>query len=569
MLQLRLLDFSIIVFMLQKSVVAFPHLGTRDLDNIFNIDWGKVGAGLFTGLGAWGTYLNLQQSGPQEQDTTTTKNPNAKTVPGPAPPGTMSTTEPNYELGTPPKIPDGPIWEPSVPSSQCDTHNIFSIDCGKVLDQLIFTTGCKKIAKGQVPTATAVAQNAAILALLNTMAPGRVRTCKSSQCDVFMFMAPLTKQQSDQVENTPGVSHVSPNIFFDTQDESAEEPQPDPAGIEPANKRRKLRKRDIVRQANAPAHLQFISTPEGYPGISTDYVYDDTAGDNTVVFPLGPGLTMNHDEFRNNPVALDDFIFAADVPTASTLLFRSFGTCLGSLVMGEDYGVSKKTKLKPVRIQSNVGSLISAMLQIGQYIQVRIDLGQPANGYVMHMDMAWQNTEPATTEEFEKVFELLLYDYDVVTVVAAGTDTAGTNAPINSYPALYAAETPVISVGGVDMSGEVFTWSRGGTLALPELLTLTAPGSVACASNQGGSAIMPLVTGTAIAAAQAAALAAYYLTLYPQLRADQNPVKGAALAVKEFMVQHAYARLPGGEISIWNLMGPDTSPTGIGGNSAY
>lgn len=564
MLQLRLLVFTIIVFLLQKLVVAFPHLGTRDFDNILNFDWGKAGASLFTGLGALGTYLNLQLSDPQGQDATTTKDPNAKTVPGPAPPGTIS-TEPDYELGTPPKIPDGPIWEPSLPSSQCDTVNIFSTNCGKVLDQLIFTTGCKTIAKGQVPTATAVAQNKAILALLNTMAPGRVRTCKSSQCDVFMFMAPLTAQQSDQIKNMPGVSHVSPNISFDTQDESADEPQPDPAGIEPASKRRRLRKRDIVRQANAPAHLQFLSTPEGYSGISTDYIYDDTAGDNTVVFPIGPGLAMNHDEFRNNPVVHDDFIFAADVPTASTLLFESFGTCLGSLITGETYGVSKKTKLKPVRIQSDVGSLISAMLQIGRYIQVRSDLGQPANGYVMYMDVAWQNTIPATTERFETVLELLLYDYDVVTVVAAGTDITINNGRINSYPALFAADTPVISVGGVDMSGEVFSWSRGGT----GLLTLTAPGSVACASNEGGRAIMPLVTGTAVAAAQAAALAAYLLTLRPELRADQNPVKGAALAVKEFMVQHAYARLPGGEISIWNLMGPDTSDNDIGGNSPY
>ena len=111
------------------------------------------------------------------------------------------------------------------------------------------------------------------------------------------------------------------------------------------------------------------------------------------------------------------------------------------------------------------------------------------------------------------------------------------------------------------MSGEVFSWSRGGTG-----LTVTAPGIAACASNEGGTIT---VTGTALAAAQAGGLAAYFLTRYPQLRADQNVQDGAAHAVKKFMVDYAYARIPGGEISIWNLMGPDTSENGIGGNSPY
>lgn len=569
MLQSRLLLFISIVLLHWKSVIAFPHLNPRQNDNIWNLDWEKI-PGLFTGIGGFGTYLHLQQSGQQDepaQDDTTTKTPQEKTIPGPALPGPLQQDELNYQLGNPPETPEPPPPEPGLPAPQCEMTNIFSSGCGKALDRLIFTTGCAKIAKGQVPTMEATSQNGAILAKLNRMAPGRVRTSTSKHCGIYMMMASLTAEQSHQIEVMPGVSFVSSNIFFNTRDGSTNEPQAQPGEIEPAFKRRK---RATVRQQRAPAHLQFLSTAENYPGITTDYVYDSTAGEDTVVFPIGPGLTMNHQEFARNPITRDDFIFAFDVPTSSTLLANSFGTCMASLIGGINFGVSKKTKIKPVRIESHVGSLIDAMVQIGNYISARVDPpggGQPGNGFVMMMDMAWQNTEPTTTQKFEEIFSLLMFDYDVVTVVAAGTDTSSSYQDIDSYPALYAAEFPVIAVGGVDMRGERFSWSRGGTG-----LTVTAPGSVQCASNAGGTATEDRLTGTALAAAQVAGLAAYFLALYPHLRAAQNTVDGSALAVKNFIADHAWARLPGGDKSIWNLMGPDIlnpSGNGIGPNSPF
>ncbi|MCJ1426664.1 hypothetical protein MMC29_004567 [Sticta canariensis] len=565
MLQLRLLLFLSIVLLSKKSVFAFPHLSARQFDSFLNIDWGKAGAGLFTGLGALGTYLmNIGDQPPDQQDTTTTTTPKDVTIPGPAPPGPLI-SEPDYELGTPPQQPKEPTWEPSAPLSQCDGNNIFSDDCGKVLDQLIFTTGCAKIYKGQVPTEIAITQNGAIWDKLNAMAPGRVQTSTSSHCGIFMFTAPLTKDQSRQIAGMPGVSRVSSNIFFDASGGGlVNDPQLEPGVIEPAYKRRQLKKRDIVRQENAPAHLQFISTAENYRGISTDYVYDSEGGADTVVFFIGSGVTMNHQEFINKPITHDDFIFADDVQPDSTLRAGGFGTCMGSLVMGTRYGVSKQTKLKPVRTQANVASLIKAMVKISNYVR-----DQPSNGYVMLMDMAWRDTEPTTTEGFEILFGLLLYHYDVVTVVAGGTDTSETNGPINSYPALYAASTPLIAVGAVDLSGERYSWSRGGSRGGSQEgsreveLTVTAPGSVVCASDKDGSANPDIVLGTGIAAAQAAGLAAYFLSLYPHLRADQNPTRGAAAAVKDFIVTNAWARAPGGDKSIWNLMGPGTvDPSG-------
>lgn len=577
MLHFRLLLLISIVSWPKNSVVAFPHLRPRQFDNVFNFDWEKAGAGLFTGLGAMGTFL--MNNGNDQQDETTTTTPKEKTMPGPAPPGPLL-SEPDYELGNQPPQLKAPPWVPSAPPPPCEMTNILSNDCGKVLDQLIFTTGCKTMAKGQVPTATAIVQNTAILAALNRMAPGRVRASKSNHCGIFMFMAPLTSDQSRQIEMLPGVSQVRSNIFFDAGSSSLMDSQPQPGEIEPAFKRRQLRKRDIVRQQNAPSHLPFISTSENFRGITTDYIYDSSSGADTVVFWIGPGMIMNHDDFTNNPVTHDDFIFSDDIPEDSTYLPTSFGTCVASLVMGKTFGVSKRTKMKPVRIDAHVGSLIFAMIKIANYVSTRLtDSSQQTNGFVMLMDMEWQNTVPRTTQSFETVFELLLYDYDVITVVSSGTDTSSSNGPINSYPAYYAADTPVISVGAVDLSGAALSWSRGGGTGLvvtaPGMvtaLTVTAPGMVVCASEAGGRGASGLVTGSAMAPAQAAGLAAYFLTRYPELRAEQNLMGGAALAVKNFMVEHAWARLPGGDISIWNLMGPDVqnpSGDGIGANSPY
>ena len=549
MLQCRLLLFISLVSVPTKAFVAFPHLVPRQFDNVWNFDWEKFGAAIFSGVGgAVGTYLNLDTT--TTKDTTTIKTPDEVTVPGPATPE-PSFSEPNYELGQPPEPPKAPIQIPSALRPQCDTTNIFSSDCGEVLNQLIFTTGCDSITKDQVPSATADTLNDAILGALNLMAgPGRVKTSRSSQCGIFMFMAPLTAEQSRKIARMPGVSSVSSDIFFEVSDASTNNPQPEPEILEPANRMRRLRKRDIVRQREAPAHLQFLSTPENYQGVSTDYVYDSTGGANTVVFYIGAGLAMRHREFKNNPITSSDFIFADDVNPGNTLFAGNDGTCLASLIMGNIYGVSKQTKLIPVMVQSTVGSLITAMILIGNQLKDRVEPpGQPVLGFVMLMNMAWRNTDPKTTSGFERLLSLLMYGYDVVTVVAAGVDTNRDPGLVDSYPAMYASTTPVIAVGAVDMSGARFSWSPGGTA-----LIVSAPGRVACASDEGGDTVR---THPSVAAAQTAGLAAYFLALYPQLRANQNPEYGAAYAVKEFMKMNSWARLPGGDKSIWNLMGPE------------
>jgi len=55
---------------------------------------------------------------------------------------------------------------------------------------------------------------------------------------------------------------------------------------------------------------------------------------------------------------------------------------------------------------------------------------------------------------------------------------------LDSYPALFASQLPIVVVGAVESSGIYATYSKG----LASELTVSAVGSVYCASRAGGIA---------------------------------------------------------------------------------
>ena len=540
----------IILLLSNDLVIAFSHLIPRQFDNIGNVDeFGQIltgiGDAITTGIDAldnFGTGQNFFTDEPGQKDTTITTiptNPEAKNVPE------QGFSEQNYDLLQPPEPPKAPIQNPPALSSQCDTSNIFSNDCGKVLDQLIFTTSCIKIDTDQRPTPTADTMNDAIRAALITMDPA-VKTTRSEYCGILMFRARLTAEQSRQIARMPGVSHVSSDIYLVTSDGSQGNPQPQPGVTAPAIQRSRLRKRSLVTQQNAPAHLSFISTPPMSRSIMTDYLYRSPAGTGTVVFSFGNGVNTNHEEFQNNEITPEGFLSGDDEefnPTMPDPIFTgSDGTCLASLVMGDTCGVSKKTKLKPVVIDPTVGSLISGIADVSNFLLNRRN-PRPSFGSVALLNVAWFNTDQGTTDMCIKLIKFLMEKHNVVTVVPASIGTDGLGGPMTTYPAFVSYTSDLIAVGAVDTGGARYPWS-------PAAMGLvSAPGSALCASHEGGQ-VTTTTTHPSVAAAQAAGLAAYFLSLYPQLRYE-----GAPRAVKQFITRSAYARAPGGDVSIWNREG--------------
>ena len=534
MIRFRLLLFITIVILPSKLVIAFPHLSPRQGLDVWNIDWGKVGGTILTGIGGLGTVLQNTDQSQEDDDTTTMTTP----LPGPASPGPLSSSAAQeLDLGQPSGKFIEPPTEDSVPSVSplCDA-NIFSRDCGKSLDQVIFTTGCSTMSPGQVPTAKAIAQNAAILDELKRVATGPVLTTTSDHCGAFMFVTSLPKEESDRIRLLPGVLGVSSDTYFVR---SKSQPQSQPGAAEPAFKRRQLRKRGRIRQPEAPANLQFISQAPNAPKIS-DFLYDSTGGADTEVFYMGPGVAMDHPDFANNSITRDDFIFANDVHPDDTLEEDSDGTCGASLVRGSRYGVSKHTRLRPVRSNEKLSSLINSIIQVLNYVAGRVKRPGPegtGNGFVMLLTMLWLYESWIEKVQFETLLGILEFGYGVVIVVPAEP---------GYYPSDYAKTRSVISVGAVDARGENFWWSPG-----RDEVTVTAPGDAVCASDDGGEGE---AISTVAAVAQAAGLAAYFLTLFPQLRAQtQTPLR-----VRNWMVSNSWARIPGDIPSIWNLMEPYT-----------
>ena len=539
MLQLRVLLFIIVVVLPNKPVIAFPHLPLRprqglDIwDSISHVDWGKVTGSIFTGIGELGTVFENTDQPQEEEDKTTTTTPDQGMLPGPASPGPLtSNSAQELDLGQPSGEFIRPPTEDSVPSASppCDA-NIFSRDCGKVLDQVIFTTGCSTMSPDQLPTATAIAQNAAILDEVKRVATGPVLTTTSDHCDLFMIVASLPAAESERIRLLPGVLGVSSDTYFV---HSKNQPQSQPGLVEPAFKRRQLRKRGRIRQRKAPANLQFISQSPGSPKIS-DFLYDSTGGADTEVFYMGPGMAMNHPDFANNPISRDDFIFADDLHPDDTLDEGSEGTCAASLVRGDRYGVSKYTRLRPVRSSTKLSSLMNAMVQILNYIRGRPQ--STGNGFVMLFTMYWVYENQVDKARFETLLGMLVFNYGVVIVMPG--DEQGV------YPGEYAKTHPVISVGAVNLKGAKFSWDTA-----RDEVTVYAPGEVKCASDAGGEVNL---TAKMAAAAQAAGLAAYFLPLFPQLRENRDQIP---LRVRNWMLSHSWARLPSGPPSIWNMMEP-------------
>ena len=546
MLRFRLLLFITIVVLPNKPAIAFPHfhLSPRQGLDIWNnnVDWGKVGGTILTVIGGLGTALkNTLQPEEEEEDeyTTTTAPPGRGTLPGPASPGPLTSgSAQGVDLGQPTGEFIKPPKEDSVPSVSppCDA-NIFSRDCGKVLDQVIFTTSCSTMSPDQAPTAIDIAQNAAILDELERVATGPVLTTTSDHCDVFMFVASLPAEESDRIRLLPGVLGVSSDTYLVG---SKNQPQTQPGIMEQAFKRRQLRKRDRVRQPNAPANLAFISRSPNSPGISTDFLYDSMGGADTEVFYMGPGMAMDHPDFANNPITRDDFFFANDVRPNDTLDEDADGTCWASLISGNLFGVSKHTRLRPVRSNTRLSSLMNSMVQVLNYVAGRVQLPGPegtGNGFVMVFTTLWLYEDQVEKARFEQLLGMLALRFGVVTVVPGEK---------GYYPSEYAKTYPVISVGAVDTMGLKFPWSPG-----RDEVTVTAPVDVLCASDDGGHGDpISIVSATA----QAGGLAAYFLSLFPQLRAQEH----TSLRVRNWMVSNSWARLSGGLPSIWNRMEPYT-----------
>lgn len=101
----------------------------------------------------------------------------------------------------------------------------------------------------------------------------------------------------------------------------------------------------LTTQTNATHGLATISHRD--PG-STEYIYDDTAGEVTTVYVIDSGIDIDHPEFEGR--ACRGYNAVKGEPDGDT---DGHGTHVAGIVGSKTYGVAKKTKLVDVKVFQN------------------------------------------------------------------------------------------------------------------------------------------------------------------------------------------------------------------------
>ncbi|KAI8255241.1 hypothetical protein K4K58_005813 [Colletotrichum sp. SAR11_239] len=114
----------------------------------------------------------------------------------------------------------------------------------------------------------------------------------------------------------------------------------------------RIRKRAVVKQANAPTELVILSQP---PGVDlktlNNYAYDDSAGTEITVYILDSGYYAKNAEYTGMAVK-PRWIFGGSQEKASVeedLDPDGHGTCAGSKINGPKFGVAKNVNLVVVK----------------------------------------------------------------------------------------------------------------------------------------------------------------------------------------------------------------------------
>lgn len=431
--------------------------------------------------------------------------------------------------------------------------------CEAAVGQLIWSRGCGN-----------TEQNERTAAILSGMDSG-YETSIDPLCEVkggvSYWFAKLTQDQIKALEaDITAIRAVMPNPSYDFGKVNMKLSS---AGAPASNKKRtRLKKRlpvEVVEQYTKDESLRFLSTAPGQP-YSTRYSYFSEAGAGVRVYMVDTGL--NHlSEFDGCRIewlyALDATRVEDDEPlsaTENTAALYQDGTCVGSKILGVSYGVAKRVNLIVVKTKPHLASFVNAITLIINHIRATWPTLVPRGRVVINIRGGYQ---PHTAEEkqilvaeMEKYFRELVVEIQAVVVVAAGENTEGSSpiaSSINTYPALFAENLYILSVGAVMASasgsknGQLWPWSKGSDTAILAA-RVYAPGDGWCVNHNG---LEEWTAGQGISTATVSGLVAYFLSL-PNLLESLSPYEDLPKAIVKFLQKIGYARSKGGPITVWN-----------------
>lgn len=313
-----------------------------------------------------------------------------------------------------------------------------------------------------------------------------------------------------------------------------------------------LEKRDILNSRPDPSgHLSFISTPP-HTSMSSRYYYFSKAGKDVVIYFIDTGIEVLHTDFHRYQVVKRTMYAARAAPTPTDEY--GHGTCLGSLIGGENLGVANHVGMVVVKISPEESSILHALQLVINDLLDRVGDGQTVAGYtVVATSFGWVDQGFYRDRKLKERIKRLLNEFQAVVVAVAGDTSVGSvEDSLRFIPATYSTEKnfPLIVVGALDIkTGKKFDWSLAG-----DHVTLLAPGYTSCALNQAGDSTV-MLRGTSLAAALITGVAGYLLSLNDLGQTFRSAgVKSIPLAVRSWLVDKAYIRGDGADedMAVWN-----------------
>lgn len=377
---------------------------------------------------------------------------------------------------------------------------------------------------------------ATIVSFLKQNVVGKpIDTSRDMACKAVDFWATeLTEDQAKEARRLKGVVAVERN-----QPVKIDYAFGQPVKIKQHQKGVPLQKRDVVmqRQDSEDLALNFISTGN-YADANEKHTYFARNGLGITLYLPDTGIDFAHEEFRHHSgTARMLFSFSVSRTPNDDI---GHGTCMASLACGQFRSTAGDVRIVAIKSFLDEASVLNAMLLILNDLQNRFSQGEQLEGQnVVFTSLGWADKGRESDRRFRSRILRMLNVYQATVVAPAGDIISETDLT-QFLPAGLAPGNPVIAVGGVDVtSGMKFAWSPPG-----DFVTVLAPGKVFCAAVNTQDSYL-LREGSTEAAALTAGVAAYLQSLEdlgPIFRASAGEVGGVPAAVRDWMLDKAWAR---------------------------
>ncbi|KAL9132111.1 MAG: hypothetical protein Q9175_006608 [Cornicularia normoerica] len=279
--------------------------------------------------------------------------------------------------------------------------------------------------------------------------------------------------------------------------------------------------RPISRQRQSPKDLSVLAWAPDVPSVDdVDYIYYDSAGEDTWVYLLETGMNPHHTQLNqsyipNSPgepwkTNVDDDWIWAPLMSKNKVDVTGHGTCIASKICGFTDGPAKRTIIIPVIFEMKIESLLAVLSILISDIKSRrrrhgtTKQALPGRTSVI---MAWSflMTDSRFIEQFkdylDKIFKLGLGIY-----VEAGNQDGMRNGDGRGYhpfvstwlpAALASKDFPVVAVGAADTAGRITLHSQAGDVYAPGMSGGCADGRSSRARRlvQGTDAAVAILVG--------------------------------------------------------------------------